>query len=62
VKKLKLRMEELRVASFATHAEGVEGPGTVHGHFHSHPPQNTCMRTCPCTATQPIVTCYDPCG
>jgi len=91
VDKLALRIEELRVESFATGAGGSE-PGTVRAHHHTgnHETcastcQRTCRLTCPetcfvscdgaatcidptcgfptcdCTATEPYVSCIQPC-
>ena len=56
--KIRLDVDTLRVVSFATApAEG--GRGTVHAHA-TQGTRPTCAATC--TNTQPIVSCYDPCG
>lgn len=64
-RKIRLDMETLRVASFDTGAADGERDGTVHGHQNTRRP--TCAQTCfscdvGCTNTQPIVSCFDPCG
>ena len=56
--KLALDLDALAVESFATDAPDAAGAGTVHGHQATRRP--TCAETC--TNTQPIVSCYDPCG
>lgn len=57
-KKIRLDMDALRVDSFATAT--VDGArGTVQGH-QTRGGRPTCAATC--TNTQPIVSCYDPCG
>jgi hypothetical protein len=58
MEKLKLEIDALRVDSFAAEEAPAAEVGTVHGH------QRTRRPTCGdlCTNTQPIVSCYDPCG
>ncbi|HEX8692714.1 MAG TPA: hypothetical protein VF746_09860 [Longimicrobium sp.] len=59
MKKLTLDIERLRVESFATEP-AVEARGTVHGHAPTQATRPTCGTVC--TGTQPVVSCYDPCG
>jgi len=58
MKKIRLDVDALRVDSFAT--APVDGPrGTVQAHA-TQGMRPTCSLTC--TNTQPLVSCYDPCG
>jgi hypothetical protein len=59
MKKLTLDIDRLRVESFATEL-AVDARGTVHGHDPTRGTRPTCGAFC--TNTQPIVSCYDPCG
>jgi len=56
VDKLTLLIEELRVESFATGAEGPK-TGTVHAHHHTGN-HETCANTCPATCR---ITCPETC-
>lgn len=58
MKKLILDVDTLRIESFAAEEAPREEAGTVHGHQATRRP--TCGSLC--TNTQPIVSCYDPCG
>lgn len=54
--KLTLRIDDLRVESFATGREGSD-PGTVHAHHHTGN-HETCAFTCPATCR---ITCPETC-
>ncbi len=56
MEKLTLRIDDLRVESFATGTEGGE-PGTVHANHHTGN-HETCANTCPQTCR---ITCPETC-
>ena len=60
MKKLELKLDELRVESFETTREDPDERGTVRGHYHS---DSTCLqRLCTCTYGVPADTCHFSCA